>query len=192
MDAITDLTIDRHTEIERLAALDPVDYEAARNDAAQRLNLRASFLDGAIAKKRRELGIATEQNDGQGREAKIADLLPWHQPVDGDFIAVALAAALKNYAVVSDAAADAIALWVLHTWLVNKFTVSPRLAITSPTKGCGKTTILRWLSHVARRAKRRAAFRPRRYSASLRSFNRRCCWMKRKSILSMAVTYMPL
>jgi energy-coupling factor transporter ATP-binding protein EcfA2 len=51
-------------------------------------------------------------------------------------------------------AADAIALWVLHTWLVNNFNMSPRLAIASPTKGCGKTTLLRLLNHIARRAKR--------------------------------------
>ena len=160
MDAITDFTIDRHTEIERLAALDPIDYEAARIAAAQRLNLRANFLDGAVAKKRRELGIETGQDDGQGRTAKIVDTLPWHEHVEGDLVATALSASLKNYAVISEAAADAIALWVLHTWLVNKFTISPRLAVTSPTKGCGKTTILRWLSHVARRAKRAGSISP--------------------------------
>ena len=43
---------------------------------------------------------------------------------------------------------------ILHTWLVDKFTITPRLAITSPTKGCGKTTILRFLDQVVRRPKR--------------------------------------
>ncbi|MFY9839411.1 MAG: hypothetical protein WAK55_23635, partial [Xanthobacteraceae bacterium] len=33
-------------------------------------------------------------------------------------------------------------------------TTSPRLAVTSPTKGCGKTTVLRLLNLVARRPKR--------------------------------------
>jgi hypothetical protein len=68
-------------------------------------------------------------------------------------LATALAAALKIYIVLPDAAVDAIALWVLHTWLVNEFMMSPRLAVTSPTKGCGKTTVLRFLNKVARRAK---------------------------------------
>jgi putative DNA primase/helicase len=62
--------------------------------------------------------------------------------------------------VLSDAAADAIALWILHTWLVDKFTVTPRLAITSPTKGCGKTTVLRFLNQVVYRPKRAGSISP--------------------------------
>src|SRR5262249_5617382 len=37
---------------------------------------------------------------------------------------------------------------------------SPRLAITSPTKGCGKTTILRLLNQVVRRPKRAGSISP--------------------------------
>ena len=53
---------------------------------------------------------------------KIVDLLAWPDPVGGDQIATTLATAVKTYAVLPDAAADAIALWVLHTWLVKEFT----------------------------------------------------------------------
>ena len=66
----------------------------------------------------------------------------------------------QRYAVVPDAAADAVSLWALQTWLVNKFTISPRLAITSPTKGCGKTTVLRFLNQVVRRPKRAGSISP--------------------------------
>jgi hypothetical protein len=34
----------------------------------------------------------------------------------------------------------AAALWVLHTHIFERFTISPRLAFTSPVRGCGKTT----------------------------------------------------
>ena len=101
-----------------------------------------------------------EDGGGQGRSVKITEVLPWHEPVDGDFIASALAAAAKTYAVLPDSAADAIALWVLHTWRVNEFTISPRLAVTSPTKGCGKTTVLRFLNKVVRRPKRAGSISP--------------------------------
>ncbi len=40
----------------------------------------------------------------------------------------------------------------LHTFLLDCFVVSPRLAITSPEKGCGKTTLLDVLSHLVLRA----------------------------------------
>jgi putative DNA primase/helicase len=46
----------------------------------------------------------------------------------------------------------ATALWVLHTYLIACFVISPRLAVTSPEKGCGKTTLLDILSRLVRRA----------------------------------------
>ena len=154
-------SIDRVAEIERLAALDPIDYEAARADAAKILCVRAHVLDREVTNKRRALGLNNgEIGDTQGHAVKIADVLPWHQPVDGDQIATMLAAAVKTYAIVPDSAADTISMWVLHTHLVNKFAVSPRLAITSPTKGCGKTTILRVLNKVVRRPKRAGSISP--------------------------------
>jgi hypothetical protein len=153
--------VDRVVEIERLAALDPINYEVTRAEAAKRLGMRSHVLDGAVAKKRRELGLETDEDDGgQGRAVKIVDVLPWPDPVAGDQIAETLAAAVKHYAVLSGTAADAIALWVLHTWLVNEFAISPRLALTSPTKGCGKTTVLRVLSKVTRRPKRAGSISP--------------------------------
>ena len=70
---------DRVCEIERLAALEPIDYEIARVEAAKELGVRATFLDREVARKRRELGLETDDDDdGQGRAVNIADLLPWH------------------------------------------------------------------------------------------------------------------
>jgi len=139
---------------------DALAYEAERIKAAKLLGVRLSVIDRAVSKKRRALGLDADDDEGQGRAVKINDPLPWHEPVDGDRIATTLAAAVKTYLVVPDAAADAIAIWVLHTWCVNAFTMSPRLAITSPTRGCGKTTVLRLLNHIARRPKRSGSISP--------------------------------
>jgi hypothetical protein len=43
----------------------------------------------------------------------------------------------------------AVTLWILHTHLYERFMVSPRLALISPIRGCGKTTLLdlcEWLA----------------------------------------------
>jgi hypothetical protein len=48
----------------------------------------------------------------------------------------------------SDHATDTVALWVVHTYLLDSFAISPRLAVTSPEKGCGKTTVLDLLSQL--------------------------------------------
>jgi putative DNA primase/helicase len=153
--------LDRTVEIERLASLDPIDYETVRAEAAERLGFRATILDGIVKKKRRALGLESPDDDpGQGRAIKIADVLPWPEGIEGDRVATALAASVKRYVVLPDAAADAVALWVLHTWLIDKFIITPRSAVTSPTKGCGKTTVLRFLNQVARRPKRVGSISP--------------------------------
>jgi len=36
----------------------------------------------------------------------------------------------------------AIALWVLHSHVFGRFQITPRLALVSPVRGCGKTTLL--------------------------------------------------
>src|SRR5262249_40107054 len=117
--------LDRTVEIERLASLDPIDYETVRAEAADRLGFRAHILDRAVKNKRRALGLESPDDDpAQGRAVKIADVLPWHEDIDGDRVATALAASLKRYVVLPDAAADAVALWVLHTWLIDKFIIN--------------------------------------------------------------------
>jgi putative DNA primase/helicase len=45
-------------------------------------------------------------------------------------------------------AADAVALWAVHTHLMSATSITPRLAITSPTKRCGKTTLLDVLARL--------------------------------------------
>jgi uncharacterized protein DUF3631 len=43
----------------------------------------------------------------------------------------------------------AIALWILHTYVFDRFDVTPRLAALSPVRGCGKTTLLILLDLLA-------------------------------------------
>ena len=63
---------DRVVEIERLAALDPVDYDVARAEGRPTAWHPNADLDGTVAKKRRALGLETgEGDDGQGRAVKM-------------------------------------------------------------------------------------------------------------------------
>jgi putative DNA primase/helicase len=144
--------------ITELARLDALAYARRQKDAAKALGITIAELRKIVDKKRR--AIKPDADNGQGRTVKIVDPLPWHEPVSGDRIATTLAAAIKTYVVLSDEAADAIAMWTLHSWAVNAFVMSPRLAIVSPTKGCGKTTVLRVLNYIARRPKRTGSISP--------------------------------
>jgi hypothetical protein len=48
----------------------------------------------------------------------------------------------------------AISLWALHTFVFDRFMITPRLALLSPVRGCGKTTVLGLLSRLTYRAER--------------------------------------
>jgi putative DNA primase/helicase len=67
---------------------------------------------------------------------------PWHEPVDGAELLTDLAEAFRRYVVLEDGAAEALALWTVHAHALDAFAFSPRLAITSAEKRCGKTTLL--------------------------------------------------
>jgi Protein of unknown function (DUF3631) len=48
----------------------------------------------------------------------------------------------------------AAALWILHTHVFNRFMVTPRLALVSPVRGCGKTTLLALLALLVARGRK--------------------------------------
>jgi hypothetical protein len=70
--------------------------------------------------------------------------------LDGAKLLDALASIFKKFLVLPKGAAEALALWVLFTHTFDAAEVSPRLALTSPVPGCGKTTVLTILDHVVR------------------------------------------
>ena len=110
----TGLPIDRAAEIERLARLDPIDYETARGPAAERLGVRTSVLDNEVRKKRRELRLENgKRDDGSGRPLELPEILPWPEEIEGDHVASALSATFKRYVRMSDVQANLCALWVL-------------------------------------------------------------------------------
>ena len=48
---------------------------------------------------------------------------------------------------------DAVALWIAHTYFLDIFDVTPRLAVLSPEKQCGKRRLLELVELLARRAR---------------------------------------
>ncbi|MBR0749117.1 DUF3631 domain-containing protein [Bradyrhizobium japonicum] len=132
-------------EIIRLSTLSKLGYDRERKEAAKRMGVRAAALDAAVAAERKS------DRAMQGHAVEMAEPEPWHDAVDGAALLDQLVAEIKRFVVLSDHAARAGACWVLHTYLTERFLVSPRLSISSPTKGCGKTTLLDVLSRLVLR-----------------------------------------
>jgi putative DNA primase/helicase len=141
---------DDTAEITRLAALPTLAYERERSAAAERLGCRVQILDHLVAGERGD-GADRSDTGGRGRPLVIADVEPWPAPVDGAELLHEVAGAIRRYVVLDAAAADATALWTVHTHALDAAYVSPRLAITSPEKRCGKTSLLTELGALVAR-----------------------------------------
>ena len=115
---------DDDDEIRRLAKLSMIDYDRERKDAAERLNC-ASTLDRLVAAERENF----EDDNKQGRAVILPDPEPWSEPIEGAELLSAISANIRRHVIMSDHAADAAALWVVHTYLLDCFGISPRLAL---------------------------------------------------------------
>jgi hypothetical protein len=54
----------------------------------------------------------------------------------------------------SEAQAHAVVLWIAHTWFIDALDLTPRLAILSPLKRCGKSRVLTLVRLLSRRGGR--------------------------------------
>jgi putative DNA primase/helicase len=125
--------------VQRLAALPPLAYERCRDAEAARLGVRVSALDKMVDAKRPKNGAQTD--DLQGRALKLAEVELWPDAVNGADVLSEVAETFTRYVALPAGSADALALWTAHAHCFDSFQCSPRLNITSPEKGCGKTTL---------------------------------------------------
>lgn len=72
----------------------------------------------------------------------LESVLPFTSEVDGKVLVTELESVFKKYLVLPLFADTALALWVLFSYGFENFEFSPRLAILSPERRCGKTSLL--------------------------------------------------
>jgi putative DNA primase/helicase len=125
--------------IERLAALSPLEYDRVRIEEAKALGVRQSTLDKLVTSERK----ADENYSG------IEDIDPWPEPVEPCELLNDIAATVRRFIVCQHETADAVALWVAMTWLMDVVQVAPLAVITAPEKRCGKSLLLFLLGRLA-------------------------------------------
>ena len=72
---------------------------------------------------------------------ELSDPELWPDPVIGSDVLSAIAETFSRFVVLPDGAADALTLWAAHTHCFELFQCTPRLNLSSPEKGCGKSTL---------------------------------------------------
>jgi len=121
------------SEINKMYDLDPIEQEFERNRLSEKYEIRK----GAIDQFMRQL-TGCEQ-DVKGIVEEIA---PAAEPVDGAKILDSIFKDITKRVILPTGAAEAVTLWILLTYCYKAFNVLPLLGITSPTKRCGKTTLI--------------------------------------------------
>jgi putative DNA primase/helicase len=134
-------------EICRLAKLSPSQYERERKSAAERLGYRTSILDKLVLAERSGDGA-----HGQGRPLDLPEPELWPDPVNGTALLDELTRAVRRYVVADRQEVDAVVLWSVAAHAYDAFAVFPRLFVTAPEKGCGKSTMLEVVSLLVPRA----------------------------------------
>jgi hypothetical protein len=122
--------------LQRLAALSPLEYDRVRIEEAQRLRCRPVILDKIVESRRVTFNSAL-----QGHSLQLNDVELWPEPVNGVDVLNEISETIAAYVVMSKSSADLCAVWCAHAHRFRAFTCSPRLHITSPAAGCGKTTL---------------------------------------------------
>jgi putative DNA primase/helicase len=140
---LADVT-DQDALLAELASLSPIDYDRRRASAAKLLGVRVSALDAEVAAKRSKL----EEQHVTEQLAAVPPA-PWTEVVDGASLLDDLASYYARYVVLPEGAADLLALWTLHTYAIDACVITPRLAVVSPQKRCGKTTVMELLDAAA-------------------------------------------
>ena len=121
----------------RLALLAPAEYDRVRVDEAARMGgIRVSTLDEMVTKAR---GLTQEAH---GRGVKLAIPDPWPHPVTLLDVLGEVVAVIRRHVILAPDTAEIVALWIVHTWVFDRFEHTPRLGITSPSRQCGKSTLL--------------------------------------------------
>src|SRR6266699_2798857 len=78
---------------------------------------------------------------------------PWDEPVEGARLLDELRDFIRQYVVLPDHAAEVLALFVAHTYLLDAAEFTPYILVTSPVRECGKSTLLELLDHLVHRAR---------------------------------------
>jgi putative DNA primase/helicase len=128
-----------------LSKLTEVAYARRRKDAARELGMKVDVLDKMIRHARSEA-------EEDANALPHWNVEPWDSAVDGAELLDSIEKVFRRYIILGKGASEALALWTLHTWTMDAGDISPFIVLVSPTKRCGKTSVLIILLYLTPRS----------------------------------------
>ncbi len=132
-----------------------LDSEAARAAAVREMKahkVRDGHRLASAAFAERAVPKGASKSNLQGQAVTLADPEPWPRRVNGAMLLAEISHTLTRFAVFPTGGATTLALWALHAHAQDAAFVSPLLALTSPEKRCGKSTVLAVLGALVPRS----------------------------------------
>jgi putative DNA primase/helicase len=144
---------DDEVTLQRLAELSLLEYDRLRKMEAKRLGVTVATLDREVEKRRpNDPGPTRPDAISSGRALSLPDVDPWPEAVAGAALLEDLCSAIRRHVSLPHHAAVAVAMWAMWSYRIDSFDIAPRLALTSPEKRCGKTTLMEVLACLTPRA----------------------------------------
>lgn len=132
---------------EALGPMDCLSRELAREGALKKLRLLGFKNAGRIM----ETAMPAVRSGGNEQTATLGLQEPdlWPEAVEGAALLNQLDETVRRFVALTSEQATLFALWTVFSHAHDAFEISPILAITSPDKGCGKSTVLALLGALA-------------------------------------------
>lgn len=120
--------------IAKLAALQPIEYDRVRKEQARAMRIQVSTLDDLVRAARNKNAVP--------ENLPFMEVEPHPDPVDPSAVLDEVAGIIRQYVVLDQEQANAVALWIAMTWIIDVVNVAPIAIITAPEKACGKSQLL--------------------------------------------------
>ncbi len=131
---------------EALRGMDEPPRELAREGAVKRLRALGFASPGRIVDSVMPPALRPASDPKAGSAVGFKEPEPWPEAVDSAELLSKIDGTVRRYLAIESEQAVLFALWALFAHAHEAFEISPILAITSPDKGCGKSTALALLS----------------------------------------------
>ena len=127
------------------------DFDRIKPALAKQLGIGARTFEGLVKDARTKDKESTETETTPNFFPNDA-LEPWGESVDGDELFNEIVGVVTRYVILSASQSVAVAAWILFSYCFEGMRICPKLLINSPSKRCGKSTLMEVIMSLVRRA----------------------------------------
>jgi hypothetical protein len=141
-------------DLRKIVSLFEMAQHASREDASEAIRNEAATAFAMLSRLLAKYGLSLgdipqiQQRHQEGEAVKAANTAAAASNQTEPNVLELVRYVLESYVDLKPHEYVTAALWILHTHVFDRFTITPRLALLSPVKGCGKSKLLLIAEHL--------------------------------------------